>query len=199
VAAGILPAVPRKLSGLAQVALKLGADDLHGTIIEEYLFHGAGATSPQLQTEMDMGKVTRKAGRTPGQRNTFYEPIKVLADTAPSANEAEPAAGISKVLEDNLVTERIKTDAMHLAERGQPVAVGTHTREALDEIELAEVQKCGKPGNLGVREAHLARPAAAGGATLAFVKDRHAPTPPGAQERRKFFRPHPRLRYCRAP
>ena len=89
---------------LAQVALSYGADDLHGTIIEEHIFHMAGATSPQLQTEADMIKAIREAGRTPVQRNTFYEPIKVLADGAPSANEAEPPSGKSKVLEANLAT-----------------------------------------------------------------------------------------------
>src|SRR5215468_4198525 len=62
---------------LAQVALSYGADDLHGTIIEEHIFHMAGATSPQLQTEAEMLKAIREAGRTPVQRNTFYEPIKV--------------------------------------------------------------------------------------------------------------------------
>ena len=89
---------------LAQVALSYGADDLHGTIIEEHIFHMAGASSPQLQTEAEMIKAIREAGRTPVQRNTFYEPIKVLADGAPSANEAEPPSGKSKVLEDNLAT-----------------------------------------------------------------------------------------------
>lgn len=88
---------------LAQVALSYGADDLHGTIIEEHIFHMAGATSPQLQTEADMIKAIREAGRTPVQRNTFYEPIKVLPDV-PAANEAEPLPGKSKVLEDNLAT-----------------------------------------------------------------------------------------------
>ncbi len=88
---------------LAQVALSYGADDLHGTIIEEHIFHMAGATSPQLQTEADMIKAIREAGRTPVQRNTFYEPIKVLPD-APATNEAEPPSGKSKVLEDNLAT-----------------------------------------------------------------------------------------------
>ena len=88
---------------LAQVALSYGADDLHGTIIEEHIFHMAGATSPQLQTEAEMVKAIREAGRTPVQRNTFYEPIKVW-DTAPTASEAEPPAGKSKVLEDNLAT-----------------------------------------------------------------------------------------------
>ena len=88
---------------LAQVALSYGADDLHGTIIEEHIFHMAGATSPQLQTEAEMIKAIREAGRTPVQRNTFYEPIKVLPD-ASIASEAEPPSGKSKVLEDNLAT-----------------------------------------------------------------------------------------------
>ena len=88
---------------LAQVALSYGADDLHGTIIEEHIFHMAGATSPQLQTEAEMIKAIREAGRTPVQRNTFYEPIKVW-DGAPTATEAEPPSGKSKVLEDNLAT-----------------------------------------------------------------------------------------------
>jgi aminodeoxyfutalosine synthase len=88
---------------LAQVALSYGADDLHGTIIEEHIFHMAGAKSPQLQTEAAMIKSIREAGRTPVQRNTFYEPIK-LWDGPQAANEGEPVPSRSKVLEDNLAT-----------------------------------------------------------------------------------------------
>jgi len=88
---------------LAQVALSYCADYLHGTIIEEHIFHMAGATSPQLQTEADMIKAIREAGRRPVQRNTFYEPIKVWGD-ATTANEVEPTTNKSKVLEDNLAT-----------------------------------------------------------------------------------------------
>ena len=88
---------------LAQVALSYGADDLHGTIIEEHIFHMAGATTPQLQTEADMIKAIREAGRTPVQRNTFYEPIKVLPERpSPECLVENPAH--SKVLEDNLAT-----------------------------------------------------------------------------------------------
>jgi aminodeoxyfutalosine synthase len=87
---------------LAQVALSYGADDLHGTIIEEHIFHMAGATSPQLQTEAEMIKAIREAGRTPVQRNTFYEPIRIL-ENAPAAGATENAAR-SKMLEDNLAT-----------------------------------------------------------------------------------------------
>ena len=88
---------------LAQVALSYGADDLHGTIIEEHIFHMAGSKTPQLQTEAEMVKAIREAGRTPVRRNTFYEPIKVW-DAAPTATEAEPPSGKSKVLEDNLAS-----------------------------------------------------------------------------------------------
>jgi len=87
---------------LAQVALSYGADDLHGTIIEEHIFHMAGATSPQLQTEADMIKAIREARRTPVQRNTFYEPIRILEDAPTPKPEENPAH--SKVLEDNLAT-----------------------------------------------------------------------------------------------
>jgi aminodeoxyfutalosine synthase len=62
---------------LAQVALNCGADDLHGTIVEEKIFHMAGARSPQSRTEAEMIKAIREAGRVPAQRNTFYEPIRV--------------------------------------------------------------------------------------------------------------------------
>jgi aminodeoxyfutalosine synthase len=83
---------------LAQVALSYGADDLHGTIIEEHIFHMAGATSPQLQTEAEMVKAIREAGRTPVQRDTFYEPIRVLENAA-ATHEAEPPSVKSKALE----------------------------------------------------------------------------------------------------
>ncbi len=84
---------------LAQVALSYGADDLHGTIVEEHIFHMAGATSPQLQTEAAMVKAIREAGRVPVQRDTFYQPIKVWA-AAPATAEA---AKKSAVPEGNLV------------------------------------------------------------------------------------------------
>src|SRR5882757_8124079 len=87
---------------LAQVALSYGADDLHGTIIEEHIFHMAGATSPQLQTEATLLKAIREAGRTPVQRNTFYEPMKVWEEIKPA--EASVNGERALVLEKNLAT-----------------------------------------------------------------------------------------------
>ena len=88
---------------LAQVALSYGADDIHGTIIEEHIFHMAGATSPQSQSEAAMIKAIREAGRTPVQRNTFYEPIRILDDVT-SGDAATEISARSIVLEDNLAT-----------------------------------------------------------------------------------------------
>jgi 2-iminoacetate synthase ThiH len=87
---------------LTQVALSYGAADLHGTIIEEHIFHMAGATSPQLQTEAEMVKAIREVGRTPVQRNTFYEPIRILANS--TVVEVKENSTRSKVLEENLAT-----------------------------------------------------------------------------------------------
>ena len=86
---------------LAQVALSYGADDLHGTILEEHIFHMAGAKSPQLQTEAEMVKAILETGRVPVQRNTFYEPMKVWES---ATNAIEPSQIKSQVLKDNLAT-----------------------------------------------------------------------------------------------
>jgi aminodeoxyfutalosine synthase len=87
---------------LAQVALSYGADDLHGTIVEEHIFRMAGTNSPQLQTEADLRKAIREAGRVPVQRNTFYEPIKVWE--GPGVSETPSGESRSPLLEHNLAT-----------------------------------------------------------------------------------------------
>ncbi|HTA31344.1 MAG TPA: aminofutalosine synthase MqnE [Candidatus Cybelea sp.] len=86
---------------LAQVALNYGADDLHGTILEEHIFHMAGAKTPQLQTVTEMIKAIRETGRTPVQRDTFYQPVKVWE--GPRQDEAT-TTGVSQVLESNLAS-----------------------------------------------------------------------------------------------
>ena len=69
---------------LAQVSLSYGVDDLHGTIMEEKIFHMAGATTPQEQTVETLERVIREAGREPVQRDSYYRHIV-------SANGANPA------------------------------------------------------------------------------------------------------------
>ncbi len=57
---------------LAQVSLSYGVDDLHGTILEEKIFHMAGATTPQQQTIATLEQAIREAGREPIQRDSHY-------------------------------------------------------------------------------------------------------------------------------
>lgn len=90
---------------LAQVALNYGADDLHGTIVEEHIFHMAGATSPQEQTEGAMVKAIRETGRTPVQRDTFYRPIRIWEPGSTSAAPTTPPSDQNPgLLEKNLAS-----------------------------------------------------------------------------------------------
>jgi aminodeoxyfutalosine synthase len=60
---------------LAQLALSYGADDIHGTIMEEHIFRMAGGGQPQLHTKAELVKAIHEAGRVPVQRDTFYNPL----------------------------------------------------------------------------------------------------------------------------
>jgi aminodeoxyfutalosine synthase len=68
---------------LAQISLDYGVDDLHGTIMEEKIFHMAGATTPQQQSVLALEKAIREVGRIPVQRDTLYRHL-------PSSLQAEP-------------------------------------------------------------------------------------------------------------
>jgi len=61
---------------LAQVSLSYGVDDLHGTLMEEKIFHMAGATTPQEQTVASLERTIREAHREPVQRDSYYLPIR---------------------------------------------------------------------------------------------------------------------------
>src|SRR3977135_1938208 len=71
---------------LAQVSLSYGVDDLHGTIMEEKIFHMAGATTPQELTVATLQRVIREAGREPVQRDSYYRHI----GSPSSAKNVEP-------------------------------------------------------------------------------------------------------------
>ncbi len=63
---------------LAQVSLSYGVDDLHGTIMEEKIFHMAGSKTPQEQTVATLQRVIREAGREPVQRDSYYNRLLTL-------------------------------------------------------------------------------------------------------------------------
>ncbi|PYV23656.1 MAG: aminofutalosine synthase MqnE, partial [Acidobacteria bacterium] len=60
---------------VAQVALRFGADDIDGTVVEEKIYHDAGATTPQAMTRHQIVRLIREAGREPVERDTLYRPV----------------------------------------------------------------------------------------------------------------------------
>ena len=60
---------------IAQIALRFGADDIDGTVIEEKIYHDAGATTPQGMRREELMRLIREAGRTPVERDTMYHPV----------------------------------------------------------------------------------------------------------------------------
>jgi aminodeoxyfutalosine synthase len=78
---------------LAQVSLNYGVDDLHGTIIEEKIFHMAGATTPQQQTAAALEHAIREAGRDPVQRDSHYRHVKPSGGL--TRTEAAPEAELA--------------------------------------------------------------------------------------------------------
>jgi aminodeoxyfutalosine synthase len=78
---------------LAQVSLSYGVDDLHGTILEEKIFHMAGATTPQQQTIAALEHAIREASREPAQRDSHYRHISHRSDVEKrtTASQAELA------------------------------------------------------------------------------------------------------------
>jgi aminodeoxyfutalosine synthase len=60
---------------IAQIALRFGADDLDGTVIEEKIYHDAGASTPQGLRRQELIRLIREAGREPVERDTLYRPL----------------------------------------------------------------------------------------------------------------------------
>ena len=61
---------------IAQIALRFGADDLDGTVVEEKIYHDAGATTSQSLRRSELLKLIKEAGRTPVERDTLYRPVQ---------------------------------------------------------------------------------------------------------------------------
>jgi aminodeoxyfutalosine synthase len=60
---------------IAQIALRFGADDIDGTVVEEKIYHDAGATTPQGMRREELVRLIREAGREPVERDTLYRPV----------------------------------------------------------------------------------------------------------------------------
>ena len=61
---------------MAQISLRFGADDMDGTVIEEKIYHDAGATTPQGMRREELVRLIREAGREPVERDTLYNIVR---------------------------------------------------------------------------------------------------------------------------
>jgi len=66
---------------MAQISLRFGADDVDGTVIEEKIYHEAGATTPQGMRRADLVRLITEAGRIPFERDTLYKAVTRSEDT----------------------------------------------------------------------------------------------------------------------
>jgi aminodeoxyfutalosine synthase len=76
---------------LAQVALSFGADDVDGTVVEETIYHMAGAQTDQSLSRGELERILRDAGFTPVERDTLYHPIQRDGSVRTAATAAAPA------------------------------------------------------------------------------------------------------------
>jgi aminodeoxyfutalosine synthase len=67
---------------VAQIALSYGADDIDGTIVHETIYKAAGSKSPSGLSYDELVRLIREAGRTPIERDTFYNVVKEHAKNA---------------------------------------------------------------------------------------------------------------------
>src|SRR4029450_9103069 len=60
----------------AQVALAFGADDIEGTVVNEKIYHEAGAGTPQEVSVAEIRRLITEAGRIPVERDTLYHRVE---------------------------------------------------------------------------------------------------------------------------
>jgi aminodeoxyfutalosine synthase len=60
---------------VAQIAQRFGANDIDGTVVEEKIYHDAGAETTQHLRRQDLLRLIREAGRNPVERDTAYRPV----------------------------------------------------------------------------------------------------------------------------
>ena len=60
---------------IAQIALRFGANDLDGTVVEEKIYHDAGAKTSEFTPRNELERLIHAAGRVPVERDTLYNKI----------------------------------------------------------------------------------------------------------------------------
>ncbi len=79
---------------VAQMALAYGADDVDGTVVEEKIYHEAGATTPQKVLRAELVQWIRDAGRIPVERDTIYNVLWSADEALAPVGETAPVATV---------------------------------------------------------------------------------------------------------
>lgn len=64
---------------IAQVSLNYGVSDIDGTVVEEDIYHAAGAKTEEGLTRQDLTNLIRAAGKVPIERDALYNHLEVYA------------------------------------------------------------------------------------------------------------------------
>jgi aminodeoxyfutalosine synthase len=65
---------------LSQTALSFGVNDMEGTVVREKIYHAVGAHTPQGLSLDEILKLIRVAGKTPAERDSFYNVLRVFGN-----------------------------------------------------------------------------------------------------------------------
>jgi aminodeoxyfutalosine synthase len=78
---------------VAQIALRFGANDLDGTVVEENIYHDAGATTPEFMSRNELERLIRAAGREPVERDTAYNRVDRVKNPMPPPKPGRTSSG----------------------------------------------------------------------------------------------------------
>ncbi|HKT46853.1 MAG TPA: aminofutalosine synthase MqnE [Candidatus Acidoferrales bacterium] len=81
---------------IAQIAQRFGANDLDGTVVEEKIYHDAGAKTSEFTPRAELERLIRAAGRVPVERDTLYN--RVDRSKMPPIPAAPPPGLVSLTL-----------------------------------------------------------------------------------------------------
>jgi aminodeoxyfutalosine synthase len=70
---------------LSQMALHFGVNDLEGTVVREKIYHEAGAHTAQAMTLQQILRLIRGAGKSPAERDSFYNVLRDFDESTVAA------------------------------------------------------------------------------------------------------------------
>lgn len=73
---------------ISQMSLHFGVNDLEGTVVREKIYHEAGAHTSQAMSLDEILRIIRGAGKSPAERDSFYNVLRVFDEASRPHAEA---------------------------------------------------------------------------------------------------------------